>query len=112
MKPELDYRAACTNSWDTLLLRIGLLKQTHCCPISTPNAFPMNGQLTIRNRLVYVGLGKSTSLDCHRNFGPENFGPPDRNFRWKNGPPGPIFSVKMIRAWKFGPSHANWKDSQ
>ena len=44
----------------------------------------------------------------HRNFGPESFGPPDRNFQWKNGPPGPIFSVKMVHPWKFGPGHANW----
>ena len=48
---------------------------------------------------------------CHWNFGPENFGPPDRNFQWKNGPPGPIFSVKMVRPWKFGPGYANWKGS-
>ena len=28
---------------------------------------------------------------CHRNFGPEYFGPPDRNFQWKNGPQDPFF---------------------
>ena len=44
---------------------------------------------------------------CHRNFGPENFGPPDRNFQWKNDLPGPIFLVKMVRPWKFGPGYAN-----
>ena len=40
---------------------------------------------------------------CHRNFGPENFGPPDQNFRWKIGPPRPKFSGKSVRLWKFGP---------
>ena len=49
-------------------------------------------------------------LQIIRTFGPENSGPPDRNFQWKNCPPGPIFSVKMVRPWKFGPGYANWKD--
>ena len=40
---------------------------------------------------------------CHRNFGPENFGPGDQNFEWKIGPAGPIFSGKMVRLWKIGP---------
>lgn len=40
MKPELDYRAACTNSWDTLLLRIGLLKLTHYCPTQVRPMLP------------------------------------------------------------------------
>ena len=44
---------------------------------------------------------------CHQNVGPENFGHPNRNFQWKNFPPGPIFSVKMVRPWKFGPGHAD-----
>ena len=32
----------------------------------------------------------------HRNFGPESLGPPDQNFQQKNGPLGPIFSVKVV----------------
>ena len=43
------------------------------------------------------------TLCCHRNFGPENFGPGDQNFQWKIGPAGPIFSGKMVRLWKIGP---------
>ena len=44
-------------------------------------------------------------LACHRNFGPENFGPGDQNFQWKIGPAGPIFSGKMVRLWKIGPNN-------
>jgi len=54
-----------------------------------------------------INLISLVGRSCHRNFGPENFGPPDRNFQWKNGPPGPIFSVKMVRPLKFGPDYAN-----
>ena len=37
-------------------------------------------------------LEKVVSMkDCHRNFGPGNFGPGDQNFQWKIGPAGPIF---------------------
>ncbi len=28
----------------------------------------------------------SAAMNCHRNFGPENFGPPNRNRQWKTGP--------------------------
>ena len=48
-----------------------------------------------------AGLAKagplfSGSLVCHRNFGPENFGPLDQNFQWKIGPPGPKFSGNLV----------------
>ena len=43
--------------------------------------------------------------NCHRNFGPGNFGPGDQNFQWKIGPAGPIFSEKMVRLWKIGPNN-------
>ena len=43
--------------------------------------------------------------NCHRNFGPGNFGPGDQNFQWKIGPAGPIFSGKMVRLWKIGPNN-------
>ena len=65
-------------------------------------------------RTMYSELKPAASRTlwfCHRNFGPENFGPLDQNFHWKNGPPGPIFSVKVVCPWKFGPGHANWKQS-
>ena len=41
---------------------------------------------------------------CHRNFGPENFGP------WTEIFSGKFLSVKMVCPWKFGPGHAKWKD--
>ena len=42
---------------------------------------------------------------CHRNFGPENFGP------WTEIFSGKFLSVKMVCPWKFGPGYANWKHS-
>ena len=35
-----------------------------------------------------------TAVTCYQNFRPENFGPPDWNFQWKNGPSGPFFFGK------------------
>ena len=38
--------------------------------------------------------------NCHRNFGPGNFGPGDQNFQWKIGPAGPIFLEKWSASGK------------
>ena len=51
------------------------------------------GSVDYKKLLEFTGTHSVIGI-CHRNFGPENFGPLDRNFQWKNGPPGPIVLVK------------------
>jgi len=84
-----------------------------------------SGKQQIRNCMLYCHVYRKTSHleewqlsclfplsagigSCYRNFGPENFGPLDRNFQWKNGPSGPIFSLKwsapgnLVRVMQIG----------
>ena len=80
-----------------------------CASVLTPNVLSTEASSFSMNLFPDTTPALFTRMACHRNFGPENLGPPDRNFQWKNGPPGPIFSVKMVRPWKFAiaPGFAN-----
>jgi len=42
-------------------------------------------------------------LDCHENFGPENFGPQDQNFQHKYWSIGRFFQKFYIPSENFGP---------